>query len=113
VRLHGTLRLPAGGVGQEGAVARVRLLDVSRADASAVTVAETRVRLASDARSAEVDFELEAPALDPGATYSLAAHVDLSSSGDVTQGDLVTTQHIDVAPGDEEPTYDVPLHKVT
>lgn len=112
MRLRGTLRLPSDSAltGQE--VARVRLLDVSRADASSVTVAETSVPLVGGVDSVEVEFELDAPELDPGASYSLAAHVDMSGSGDVTQGDLLTTRHVDVSPGGDAETYDVPLERI-
>jgi putative lipoprotein len=113
VRLHGTLRLPSGSALSGHEVARVRLLDVSRADASSVTVAETSVPLMGGAESVVVDFELDAPALDLTASYTLAAHVDMSGSGDLTQGDLLTTRHIDVSPEETDQRYDVPLERVT
>lgn len=111
MRLHGTLRLPRDHALTGRQVARVRLLDVSRADAPAVAVAETSVEL--DGSSGDVDFDLEVPDLDARSTYSLSAHVDVDGSGDVTEGDLLTTQHVDVSATSAHGSYDVPLQTVT
>ena len=113
MRLHGTLRLPLDSALTGSEVAWVRLLDVSRADASAVPVASTSVPLTGGAETVEVDFDFEATALDPRSTYTIAAHVDMSGSGDITPGDLLTTRHIDVSPTAIDRSYDVPLDTVT
>ncbi|QZY29867.1 YbaY family lipoprotein [Nocardioides coralli] len=111
MRLHGTLRMPDDHALHGHEVARVRLLDVSRADAPAVTVAETSIGLVGTALA--VDFDLDVPSLDPRATYALSAHVDTNGSGDVSVGDLLTMQHVGVSPTATDHSYDVPLQTVT
>ena len=69
---------------------RVRLEDVSRADAPARVVAEAVVREARLA--APVPFALRAPAVDERARYVVRAHVDVDGDGAVGLGDYVSTQ---------------------
>jgi hypothetical protein len=114
VTLHGRLHVPVGASDTRGAVATVRLLDVSRADAASTTVAEVSFPVGAPGdHEGGVEFKLDIPLLDAGATYALGAHVDLNHSGQVTVGDYVTVQHIGVEAGNTVRIFDVPLQRVT
>lgn len=75
---------------------KVRLDDVTRADARAETVA----RMESDPVSAETGEEcrvtfaidVDDADIDPRARYVVAAHADLDADGQVGRGDYVTMQ---------------------
>lgn len=113
MRIHGTLHGPADATGVHDAVVTVRLLDVGRADAGAVTLAETTVPVPSgDVLAGGVPFDLESPALEPGGTYAVAAHLDVNGSGEVSEGDLITTQHVGVSAQAVDQEVDVPLQRV-
>lgn len=74
------------------ATVHVRLEDVSRADAEAELVAELTLPLAASLPAgAELPFAIIAPEIDGHARYSVRAHVDVSGTGDVTVGDLLST----------------------
>ena len=89
--VSGTLRL-ADAVAP-GAIVRVKLEDVSRLDAAAVVVAEAVLPLASGAAAgADIPFSITVPAADEAASYGVRAHVDTTGSGDISPGDLVSTQ---------------------
>ena len=101
--LRGTLVFAGVSAPVQGAVCHIRVQDVSRADAAAVVIAEaTLTEVAAEADGAELPFELDVPELDRSATYTLAAHVDVTASGEVTSGDFLTTEHIPVSPDDLE-----------
>jgi putative lipoprotein len=72
----------------------VQVEDVSRADAPSTVVGERRLRGVELRPGAAVPVAVEVPAveLDEGAEYSVRVHVDVSGSGDVEVGDLVSTQ---------------------
>lgn len=110
------LRVPAAAAAAPGATVTVRVADVGRADAPAVTLAESTVALDAADRDPAGDRILEvavqvADAL-PIAACALSAHVDLSGTGDVSPGDLITTTHIAVRRQDADGTIDVPLVQV-
>ena len=75
---------------------KVRLDDVTRADARAKTVA----RVESDPVSAETGeacrvtfaIDVDDDDIDPRARYVVAAHADLDADGQVSRGDYVTMQ---------------------
>lgn len=72
---------------------RVKVEDVSRLDAAAVAIAETVLPLAAGAAAgADIAFSITVPATDERATYVVRAHVDTSGSGDISAGDLVSSQ---------------------
>jgi len=76
----------------------VRLLDVTRADASAETLAEVTLKDVSLTAGEPIDFVLDnVGSLDARNTYSLEAHVDIDGSGDVAMGDYRTMEHFDVS----------------
>ena len=72
----------------------VQIEDVSRADAASKVVAEQRIPNPKLEPGEAVPFELEVPeaAIDDQAMYSVRAHVDVSGSGEVEEGDLLSTQ---------------------
>jgi putative lipoprotein len=72
----------------------VKVEDISRADAPSVVVGEQRQRDVALHGGATIPFTVEIPAalLDERHLYSACAHVDMSGSGTVKRGDLVSTQ---------------------
>lgn len=76
------------------AVAVVKLLDVSLADAPATVVAEHLLRnIAADANAGRpLPFVLSAAAPDPQASYIVSAHVDCANDGRVSPGDYLTME---------------------
>jgi uncharacterized lipoprotein YbaY len=74
------------------ATVHVRLEDVSRADAPSTLVAELTLPLtASLPAGAALPFAIIAPHIDERASYTVRVHVDVSGTGDVTVGDLLST----------------------
>jgi uncharacterized lipoprotein YbaY len=73
------------------ATVRVTVEDVTRADALARAAGEVTIALAPSARG-PVPFAVEVAAVDPRASYALRVHVDLDGDGEVSAGDLVSTQ---------------------
>lgn len=92
-----------------GAVVRVRVEDVSLADAPARTVAE-RVVPAASATSGPV--RLTVGDIDPRARYAVRVHVDVQGSGTVTPGDLVSTAAHPVLTFGHPSAVRVPLRRV-
>lgn len=87
---------------------RVRLIDVSRADAPAVVISEQTIPDIRVERDGEhIGFELDIPDLQPGSTYALEAHLDASGTGETSVGDYRTTEHIGVSPSDRSVTVPV------
>jgi len=80
------------------ATIHVRLLDVSRADASSETVASVVVESVSLIPGRPVGFVLDVGELDTRHTYSLEAHVDVDGSQEYAIGDYLTMEHFDVSP---------------
>jgi uncharacterized lipoprotein YbaY len=99
MQLFGDVRIiPEVGDSIVHANVHVRLLDVSRADASSETVASVVVENVSLIPGQTVGFVLDVGDLDTRHTYSLAAHVDLDGSQEYTIGDYLTMEHFDVSP---------------
>ncbi|WP_278237350.1 YbaY family lipoprotein [Isoptericola sp. AK164] len=113
MRVHARVFAADGAVPTPGASVTVRVLDVSRADASSVRLAETSRDVdAVDGPDGGVVVDLDLTAPDPRADCAVAAHVDVDGSGDVTPGDLVTVQHVGLDLGADEQTLDVPVRRV-
>lgn len=118
MRISGRLHVPRDVVATGRTCVTVRLVDVGRADASAVTLDERTVELpaiGADEPLPEVHtvvVELSAAELDPRSSYALTAHVDVTGSGEVTPGDLLTTTHISVSLRDADRVVDVPLRQI-
>jgi putative lipoprotein len=72
----------------------VQVEDVSRADAPSVVVGEQRISRVPLRAGAVLPFAVAIPAglVDPNRSYSVRAHLDVSGSGKVDVGDLITTQ---------------------
>jgi putative lipoprotein len=84
------------------ATIRVRLEDVTLADAPARVVAEQVIPGVSHVgrSGAAVPFSLESTeGLDERARYNLRVHVDIDGTGRVTPGDFVTQESYPVHPG--------------
>lgn len=95
--IKGELILPPG-VSLEPADIHLQVRDVSLADASSVVVAE-RVLAAQDLRGRRrVSFSLSVPEADPRSSLALWVHVDVTRSGSITAGDLLTTVSVPVPP---------------
>lgn len=106
--VRGSLELPAGAPATAAAV-RVRVEDVSRADAGAVVVGEQVLR---DVSLAGLRFEVAVADVDPSARYTVRVHVDLTGSGTLDAGDLLTTQHVPVLTGGAPDTVTVPVTRI-
>jgi hypothetical protein len=86
--VDGVVVIPAGTPAFGRAVLRVRLLDVTLADAPAVTEAEhVREFSRDDTAEQRLPFHLDGG----GDVLTVAAHVDVSGDGQVRHGDLVST----------------------
>jgi len=96
VEVTGRIVLPATGpCPSRAALLVVRVEETSRADAAATVLAEwRRTDVALPGPGDPVPFAIEVPAglVDRRARYTVRAHVDVSGTGDVTQGDLVSTR---------------------
>jgi putative lipoprotein len=86
--------MPRNAAARGAAELIVQIEDVSRADAPSKVVAETRIPNPRLEPGKAVPFELEVPeaAIEDKGMYSVRAHVDMSGSGEVEEGDLLSTQ---------------------
>lgn len=79
---------------------RVRIEDVSRADAAARLLGEMVIAAISDAevegRRVPFEIEFDERAAGDRAVLTIRAHVDVDADGKVGPGDFVTTEHIAV-----------------
>ncbi|ONI91858.1 hypothetical protein ALI22I_07260 [Saccharothrix sp. ALI-22-I] len=97
MRITGVVAIPAGTPAFGRAVLRVRLYDVSLADAPAVTKAEYSGEvLRDDTGEQHLPFHLDVP--DVGGTLNVAAHVDLRGENRVHTGDLISTTALPPSP---------------
>ncbi|MFI1394193.1 YbaY family lipoprotein [Streptomyces sp. NPDC020681] len=80
----------------------VEVRDVSRADAPSKVVGEQVQWDVPLAPGGRVAFSVEVPDLDPTASYGLRVHVDVTGTGKVGAGDLLSTQATPVAAGSTE-----------
>lgn len=96
-----------------GSVVHMKVEDVSRLDAAAITVAQTSFRLDGAATAGtRLPFSLIVGTVHERGSYSLRAHVDTTGSNSITSGDLISTRAFPVlAPGSAD-TVDVEVHKV-
>jgi putative lipoprotein len=115
MRIAGKLRFRQPPPDLRDATVRLRLLDVSRVDASSETVAEQTIKgppLEPGDGGASVRFDFEAPELDARRSYALAAHVDVSGSGEIEPGDYLTMESVPVEPTSEGSQFEVPVRPV-
>ena len=82
----------------DNATVWVVLEDVTYADALAPEISRLKIPgYAHGPGGPPLDFTLAAGPLDPNRRYQIRAHVDLSSSGALKAGDLITMQSYPVA----------------
>ena len=94
ITVRGEVVLPANAPTAPAADLLVQVEDVSRADAPSTVLGEQRQQGVPIEAGGVIPFEVEVPADDVDArrTYSIRAHVDVSSSGRVEPDDLISTQ---------------------
>jgi putative lipoprotein len=111
--VSGQVTLPAD-VPAEAAEVVVQVEDVSRADAPSLVVAEHRMQHVHLAGAGVLPFEVAVPAhlIDERMSYSVRVHVDVSGSGQVEIGDLITTQTYPVLTHGFPDRVEVSLHRV-
>lgn len=111
--VRGKIVLPAGTPDAKGNVL-VQVEDVSRADAPSEVVGETLRKGVTLRGGAELPFAVKVPSgkVDDGRSYAVRVHVDLSGTGEVEVGDLVSTQSHPVLTRGFPDTVVVPVRKV-
>jgi putative lipoprotein len=92
--VSGEIILPGADLPAEAACLLVQVEDVSRADAPSIVVSEQRQYGVSLHGGAVLPFVVKVPEELVGEkrSYSVRVHVDVSGSGEVEVGDLVSTQ---------------------
>jgi len=92
--LTGLITFPPHTQLRDGAVAHVRLLDTSLADAPTTTVQQMIVsgiaRLLSNGKP--VAFALSILTIDPRVNYTVDIHVDDDGDGQISRGDYINMQ---------------------
>jgi uncharacterized lipoprotein YbaY len=103
VRIEGSITFDRVTDPVTGAIARVRLLDVTIADLRSRVVTEIEITdLSLDpANPGSIPFALESPELEPANDYSLSAHIDVNGNGSIDRGDYFTVEHHPVPPGQQ------------
>lgn len=100
--VSGQIHVPRGELARTTKVVWIRVLDVSRADASSETVAEQRLRdveiQAGDGVEAIPFYLDKVGGQDPRADLNVAVHVNWSGSGDIEKGDYLTTRSYPIDP---------------
>jgi uncharacterized lipoprotein YbaY len=107
--LFDDLRIPI-----DHAIVRIRLEDVSRADAASEVVSEivlNDVALVPEER-VSIPFSMRHPALAAKGRYSIAVHADVDGDGDITSGDYITMQSFPVTPSESHERMSVHVRKV-
>ncbi|MEU1375049.1 YbaY family lipoprotein [Streptomyces triculaminicus] len=90
--VRGRVSLPPDAPRLRAARLLVEVRDVSRSDAPSTVVGSQVQADVPLAPGASVPFEVEVPDLDPTSSYGLRVHVDLSGTGTLDPGDLISTQ---------------------
>jgi uncharacterized lipoprotein YbaY len=92
--VRGEIVLPVTGVTAQRGDVIVTVEDVSRADAPAQVVAQTRQPGVALGGGATLPFEVEVPAslIDERRSYAVRVHIDTTGSGQVERGDLISTE---------------------
>lgn len=102
--VRGRIALPTETQRERARAVVVQVQDVSRMDAPSTVVAEQRIDDVDLEESGEVAFEVEVPAglVDRHKRYAMRVHVDVTGTGDVTEGDYVSTASYEVLRGAED-----------
>jgi Uncharacterized protein conserved in bacteria len=85
----------------------VEVRDTSVADAPSTVVAEQRMDNVPLAPGGAIPFRLELPESQENRHLSLRVHVDVSGSGSVSSGDLLTVQSYPVKSGQDTGPMDI------
>jgi putative lipoprotein len=96
--VDGTVLLPPDCPARRAARVVVEVRDVSLADADSVVVARQVLDDVLLAPGGIVAFALDVPEVDPRCRLALRVHVDVDGTGALSEGDLLTTQHVAVPP---------------
>lgn len=101
VAVRGRLVLPAGTGPVQACVVSIRVEEVSRADAAAAVIAEQQHGHVEIEPGGEVAFSIAVPGrvVDRSARYSVRAHIDVAGTGEVSEGDFVSTRSHPVLTG--------------
>jgi putative lipoprotein len=111
--VHGVVVVPEGQPGEVAACVLVQVEDVSRMDAPSVVVGEQRVEsVPLDGRVVPFDVDVPTEAIDDRSSYSVRVHVDVSGSGEVESGDLITTQSYPVLTGGYPESVSVTVRRI-
>ena len=111
--VRGAVELPMDTRGERAANVVIQVEDVSRMDVASTVVGEQRMEdVPLDA--SDIPFEVEVPAglIDERGTYSVRVHVDLSGSGRVEPGDLITVQSYPVLTAGSPDTARVAVRRI-
>ncbi len=94
VRLRGDVSLGPETGSLSGAVLRIYLEDVSKADAAAEVVGEVTITglVHRTGRHSSWPFELQVGSIDPAKHYAVRAHVDCHGDRGIHSGDCVSTR---------------------
>jgi putative lipoprotein len=90
--VQGDIILPSTDLPAETANLIVQVEDVSRADAPSVVIADQRQSGVPLRSGAALPVEVPEELVNERDSYSVRVHVDVSGSGEVEVGDLVSTQ---------------------
>jgi putative lipoprotein len=92
--VQGEIVLPHTDVPSESADLVVQVEDVSRADVPSVVIADQRQSGVPLRSGAILRFAVEVPddLVDERDSYSIRVHIDLTGSGEVEAGDLISTR---------------------
>ena len=107
MRVRVMINAPAGDFPAGGAAVRVFVEDTSRLDEAARPVAESTLAIDTLAQGIPVEITCREP--EANETFTVRVHVDVGASGNVTLGDLVSTQAHQAIDGEVQ----VPLTRVT
>ena len=101
ITIRGEVVLPPEALKSPDGDLLIQIEDVSRADAPSVVIGEQRQVRVRLHEGATIPFAVQVPApmIEKDHSYSVRAHVDLSGSGEVESGDLVSTQSYPVLTG--------------
>lgn len=96
-----------------GGTLRVRVEDVSRADAPAHLVAEARFPVDHALAAGDtLPFLLQVPAVDEQIHYAVRVHLDQDGTGDVVRGDRISMESYPVLTGGHPDTVLVEAHLI-
>ena len=112
-RVRGQVVVPPGQPGERAAQVVIQVEDVSRADAPSRVVAERRLEdVPLDGRPLAFEVQVPDDEIDERGMYSVRVHVDVSGSGQVEAGDMITTQSYPVLTGGNPDEADVPVRRI-